>query len=732
MDQTEAYPAASTLSRFHETSAKFQRYKILLRRRWWFLLLTAAIAVCIKALSISTKTTEYMAVGKLEAGIHVNPQGDNSKQYVQDSMTADFYGTQIEILESGELRRRALDRVRTLHPELKVIEVEIHVTQTKGSSILNVAAVGEEAKFTRVFLDALLDEFIAFRKDMMDRSVTNAMNKVIAEVLAREKSVAEKKTALDEYRKANDILLYENGRNEAANYLRQLENTLNVYETEQKMITHLSLEDYLHQKEHSGGGAATAAQMPAVPKAENLQSADGGQGPVQLTGSDMNGSGMSRSEIDYLKALNDLRVLEADRYQLLKTFKPAHEMVQDKDRMIESQKNLIDIYKQACVEESERRKQELTFKIQHLKDEINDWKSRASQANEKIVTYQQKNSDFERTQRDYETWKATLQGLESSDPFRQESIVIMERPNAAVEVLPDLWLPLIGWLMAGLGVGSIILLLFDRLDDRMNSFSEFQSLFPSESILGQIPEQSSRGDVTLLRANDDRHLYSEAFRNLRSQILFKNWKGGKPPKLILVTSAVPNEGKTTTVANMAITMALGGARVLLADADLRRGGINELFKCPVTPGFSEVLTSKLHWRDAVQETTTRGLHVLPRGEALNQTSELFLAPLAHEVLKEMAAEYDYVVFDSAPVLVADDTASFAPHLDTTLFVVRISSTMARLTAKALDLLYDRQVNVGGVILNRASTNLKEYTYYNYASYYSVSSQKPKTEGPASA
>ena len=88
--------------------------------------------------------------------------------------------------------------------------------------------------------------------------------------------------------------------------------------------------------------------------------------------------------------------------------------------------------------------------------------------------------------------------------------------------------------------------------------------------------------------------------------------------------------------------------------------------------------------------------------------------------------------DSAPVLVADDTASFAPHLDTTLFVVRISSTMARLTAKALDLLYDRQVNVGGVILNRASTNLKEYTYYNYASYYSVSSQKPKSEGPAPA
>ena len=138
-----------------------------------------------------------------------------------------------------------------------------------------------------------------------------------------------------------------------------------------------------------------------------------------------------------------------------------------------------------------------------------------------------------------------------------------------------------------------------------------------------------------------------------------------------------------------------------------------------------MLTRKLHWRDAVLETGTKGLHVLARGEALDQTSELFLTPFSDEILKEMGEEYDYVIFDSAPVLVADDTASFAPKVDTVLFVVRMSSTMARLSAKALDLLYERQVSVGGVILNRASTNLKEYTYYNYASYYSVGAKKNK-------
>jgi capsular exopolysaccharide synthesis family protein len=307
----------------------------------------------------------------------------------------------------------------------------------------------------------------------------------------------------------------------------------------------------------------------------------------------------------------------------------------------------------------------------------------------------------------------------------------MAKASPAIHEVEEPWMPLAIGLIAGLAAGIIILLLFDRLDDRMNSFSEFQSLFPNEPILGQVPDQRRKGDVALLKANDDRHLYAEAFRNLRSSILFKKWNG-KSPKTILVTSAVPNEGKTTVTSNLAITMALAGARVLLADCDLRRGGVNELFKLPVSPGLSEVLRGKTHWRDAVQETNVRNLELLTRGEVFDQTSEMLLSRTTDEILREMSEEYDYVIFDSAPVLVADDTASFAPKLDTVLFVVRMSSTMARLTSKALELLYNRQVPMGGVILNRSSSSLKEYTYYNYASYYyTPKTQDVATDGSAS-
>ncbi len=157
-----------------------------------------------------------------------------------------------------------------------------------------------------------------------------------------------------------------------------------------------------------------------------------------------------------------------------------------------------------------------------------------------------------------------------------------------------------------------------------------------------------------------------------------------------------------------------------------------LFKLPVTPGLSEALRGKIHWRDVVQESNTRNLDVIARGEVFDQTSEMLLSKTAEEMLREMGEEYDYVIFDSAPVLVADDTASFAPKVDSVLCVVRMSSTMARLTGKMLDLLYERQVNIGGVILNRSSSNLKEYTYYNYASYYYAPVKSANQAQPASA
>ena len=127
----------------------------------------------------------------------------------------------------------------------------------------------------------------------------------------------------------------------------------------------------------------------------------------------------------------------------------------------------------------------------------------------------------------------------------------------------------------------------------------------------------------------------------------------------------------------------------------------------------------MNWREVVVPTSYPNLFILPRGKTLSQPSEHLLRDSTDTLLKEIYHQYDYIIIDSSPVLAADDTTSLAPKIDATLFVVRLSYTSARLTRKSLELLYNRQVNVPGVILNFVDTSLPEYYYYQYSEYYNT-------------
>lgn len=716
---------SSTLSRIHEASAKFQRYKILLRRRWWFLLLTASIGVCVQALRINGRPQEFRSLAKLVAGGQLMMNGDITWREQQQ----DFYGTIIETVESSEMKRRALARVRALFPDLKDSEVDIRVAQTKGSAIFNILATGSEPRYTKIFLDALLDEFIASRQSIREQAQGKVIQTFLQEVVNKQKVMEDKNERLTKFASANNILTITNGNNAAAQFLNNLQAQR---ETQRTLLAELKLalsnvDAAMQSRERSLNAAATSPAGAAVTQAEAAK-----PGSVK-TDASPGGRGMTMAEQDYLRTKSKITELKTKLGSLLTQFKEQHPMVQDITEELTTQNALLQSYAQQIQDEMRSQMADVERRVLVLDAQIQEKEKEALDLGAKIALYEQYEEEAKAAKLAYEKLFEKVQEITANFNTQMDYVAVQEHASPAAENMEDWVMPMVIGLVAGIGAGVIILLLFDRLDDRMNSYSEFQALFPGESVLGQVPEQRNRGDVALLRPNDDRHLYAEAFRNVRSSILFKNWQG-KSPKTILITSAVPNEGKTTVTSNLAVTMALAGARVLLADCDLRRGGVSELFKLPSSPGLSEALRGKLHWRDAVQETSTRNLDLLARGEVFDQTSEMLLSKTAEEMLKEMGEEYDYVIFDSAPVLVADDTASFAPKLDTVLFVVRMSSTMARLSGKALDLLYERQVNIGGVILNRSSSNLKEYTYYNYASYYYAPSKNanPAQAEPAAA
>ena len=123
-----------------------------------------------------------------------------------------------------------------------------------------------------------------------------------------------------------------------------------------------------------------------------------------------------------------------------------------------------------------------------------------------------------------------------------------------------------------------------------------------EDVLGQIPRERKppRGGILpFVQADDQRHPFIESYRNLRSSLLYMAQTGTRPHTL-LVTSSVPNDGKSMTAANLAITLAMGGARVLLVDADLRKGSLRSRFNIEAEAGMFEVLSQGIDWRSLAQ------------------------------------------------------------------------------------------------------------------------------------
>jgi len=278
-----------------------------------------------------------------------------------------------------------------------------------------------------------------------------------------------------------------------------------------------------------------------------------------------------------------------------------------------------------------------------------------------------------------------------------------------------------------------LLLFLDRLDDRMNSVVELQDLF-DEDILGQVPRErgiQARGPSGLIKPEDARHSFVEAFRNLRSSLLYMAEAGARP-RTILVTSSVPNDGKSLTAANLAITMASTGSRVLLIDADMRKGRLYDRFGVPAEPGLSEVLSNGTAWEAATQASGFSNLFILPAGTLTVKSSELFIGEGMKRFLQEAASKYDYVILDSVPVMAADDVTSLAPLVDGVLFVIRAVYTSARVAQASLEALYQRQVRVLGLVFNAVPASSVDY-YYRYKYYYYTpypstgASQKPNRE-----
>ena len=673
---------------------RLHRYKALLLRRWWVPVLTICLGLFVGAWMIYQAPNAFLSTSKMMLAGKLNL----SQNAVYSEDTNNFYGTQIQLMQSDEVRNGAEAIVRSTHPELQPVKVQLSVSQRPRTSIFELEAVGTTPEYTQAYLNAAMQKYLDVKKGMRSEQGSHVTTAITEQLIQVEKDLRNGEDEMLEFQKENNIGFIQEEGNSAAAYLVKLNQQYAQLKTEYDLLSLLDLDQNLDRQR------------------TNPKPAEAGASPEPNEGMPFSDVG---PESEYLSAKQAVQLLKAERDTLSRDLRPKHPKIIKLNDDIDKQEKLIQLYRQDTVEKLETRRKSIGKQMENLQSNIKEWEKKALDLSQRLALFNRVKGKVDRLKTLYDRLTNNLKDIDVSQVVDAgDQVAIMENATTPISVRPGL----VKSLLIGLGVGAFagiaILVLLDRIDDRMASFTEFQHHF-TENILGQIPKEKSKGNkVTLLQPDDARHVFAESYRNVRSSIFFMPYEGPRP-KTLLVTSAVPNEGKSTISANLAITMALSGAKTLLIDGDLRRGALREAFDIHSKIGFAEVLKQEVNWREVIVPTSCPSLFVLPRGSSISQPSEHLLRESTDAFLKDIYNHYDYIIIDSSPVLAADDTTSLAPKIDATLFVVRLSYTSARLTKKGLELLYNRQVNVPGVILNYVDTSLPEYYYYQYSEYYNT-------------
>ncbi|MEA3211511.1 MAG: polysaccharide biosynthesis transport protein [Chthoniobacter sp.] len=677
---------------------KLYRFRALMRRQWWVLALTIGIGLAYESYVAFQKPRLFESVGRL----NIRDELIHEIKGGWTDTTGNFFGTSTETMRNPVVLGRAQEKVRLLAPQL-IGAAEISATIVPRSNILLVSGVGSNPEFTQLYVGAVMEEFLNFRLEGRTGTKGDVMEKLQDQINTTKAELEEQQARLQNFAELNNMEFWAEQGKSSAVFLSGLKNKQAQLQNELQRLENLTPDQLLTTP-------VQGSSPKVVPAAGGV-----GSGAPADAGPTFNGELYN----EYLRKSQELIQRQAELASWSTVWKPKHPRLQKIQDDIRSLKLGIETIKDQNREATGSRIVTVKAEMKSLDASIETWDEKVRAASRKDAEYQTLQSNVARTQSQLEKLIASRTIIDSGTATSNDPWVVMQKASASVEVPRGTGKHILMGLLGGAIVGLIILLVLDRTDDRIASSSDMLEHF-SEPILGQIPNVADTRDdsgLPLLHSDDERYTYAEAFRSLRSSLIFM--PNQSDLKTLLITSAIPNEGKSTIASNLAITMAAAGARVMLVDADLRRGDIAQLFAVEGRQGLSNILRGEIDWKAAVQPTRDSHLSIIPRGPVTNQSGELLLKPILMTLLEQFKEHYDLTIFNTAPILATDDTPSMAPNFDGTLMVVRAQFTSARLTKNSLNALYQRQVNVLGLILNCLDTEMPDYYYYRYPKYYAA-------------
>jgi capsular exopolysaccharide synthesis family protein len=552
----------------------------------------------------------------------------------------------------------------------------VEVIPVKNSRLVDVTFRSTDPRFAALAANTLVDTYVDQNLEVKLQSTQNTIEWLDRELEKQQAKVFESERALAEYREKKNALSLDDKQNIVASRLNKLNDDLIAVRTRKAQ------KEALYSQLRSVSAGQSFDMIPAI--AQNASVAG------------------AKSKVS---ALQSTRAQVAERYgdkhpQMIKVNADLSEAQRQYDLEVgRAAQALKNDYDTAVLEE------------QTMARALDAAKADAQDLSKKSIDYNVMDRESKSNRQVYEALLQREKELRVSSNSRSNNVRVIDRAE-----VPKTTLTPTGrrtWLVAltiGLTLAIAAAYSLDYMNDTIKTPEDVLRRLKMP-FLGMVP--SVRADRHPVLAST--HVpadFGESFRALRTSIISRYPNSGT--RTLIVTSAQPLEGKTTTAANIALAFAYNGVRVLLIDADMRRPGLHRPLRLNNERGLSQVLIGQARVRDVIQRTVDPNLLAITAGQTPPNPSELLASERMKTLLTNLThGPFDWIIIDTPPVLAVTDAVVLAPFVSGVTVVVGAEMTRRRLVERAIETIMSASPKSVGVVLNKVDFARNKYYYSRY-------------------
>ncbi len=741
-----------------ESQVSFNDYlRILYRGRWLIALSFSVVFIATLIFTLTTKPTYEAQTSILieSTGLMERSFFDMNAFGNQNTLIAN----QTEILKSRTLAERVIkrldlsdvrDSLQLFQPNdegelmafrdmVEVIQSSMEVSNTRDTDILSLTVSAGSAFEAAYLANVIAEEFQLMNAESNKGEISDLRTFIEGQLNIKAKELRGSEDRLREYQETEKVASLDEETTELVSRLAEVESMLEQAQVELQSNLEMkrSLEEKLEERKLLLPSDLSEISTPYLVSLQQQLAKQVGEHTVYVTALQTDASIVNKGAYEAtirqyeqkIKALKEKLQMEAGKIS-------GSSMVSDPLKLSQ------DIVVRLLSIDGDIKASSAT--ITALQDVVNRYSIKLDHLPVKILEL----ARLERRRKvDEQTYIMMTQKLEETkiqEAAQARNVhIIDEAIEPLFPVKPKKKLNVLLGTLIGIGLGVGVTFLLEYFDNTVKSPEELERM--GFNILSSIPQiemdkvekkldkkidkmgqfEGRRIESRLITHLDPKSPVSEAYRSLRTSLQFS--KIDKELKILLVTSAGPKEGKSTTAANLAIAVAQTGKKVLLVDADLRRPVIHSIFGHKKDDGMTNCLMGTIEFEQMFKPTFMDNLFLATSGALPPNPSELLASQKMADLIEKVREEFDFVVIDSPPVIAVTDAAILSTRVDGTMLVVSSGNTNRDALARAQTLLGSVESNLLGVLLNGVNVEgmYGSYYYYYYHHYYSKPGRKTK-------